>query len=98
MSSPVPAAPAAGPYAANTPAPIIDPSPMKTASPSPSRRSSDAGDAVTALIELHRGRDAAPGLGDLVVGRRRHGVLPRHQLVATHVEPAEGPRHEPDVE
>ena len=40
MSSPAPAARAAGPNAANTPAPIIDPSPITTASTVPSRRDS----------------------------------------------------------
>ncbi|GAA0330937.1 hypothetical protein GCM10010151_20950 [Actinoallomurus spadix] len=38
ISSPVPAARAAGPNAANTPAPIIDPSPITTASPVPNLR------------------------------------------------------------
>src|SRR5262245_66015464 len=98
-SRPVPAARAAGAYAANTPAPIIDPRPMKTASPSPRRRSSDAcDDVVTALIELHRRRDLATGLGDLLLGGSRHRVLPGHQLMAAHVEPTERPRDEPDVE
>src|ERR1700737_4543887 len=40
MSSPAPAARAAGPNAANTPAPIIEPSPITTASTVPSRRDS----------------------------------------------------------
>src|SRR5688572_12290097 len=40
---PEPAASAAGPNAANTPAPIIEPSPMTTASPSPNRRASRLG-------------------------------------------------------
>src|ERR1700734_3612226 len=40
ISSPAPAARAAGPNAANTPAPIIDPKPITTASPVPSRRAS----------------------------------------------------------
>src|SRR5262245_51929567 len=99
MRSPAPAAAAAGPYAANTPAPIIDPSPMKTASPRPRRRSSDTFAAVvTAVIELHRGGDLATGLGDLVLGGGREHVLPRHEHRATHVEPAERTRHEPEVE
>src|SRR5215217_803295 len=47
MSSPAPAAWAAGPTAANTPAPIIEPRPMTTASPSPRRRASLVGAAAT---------------------------------------------------
>src|SRR5580693_6429137 len=46
-SSPVPAALAAGPNAANTPAPIIEPSPMITASPVPSRRARVPADPLT---------------------------------------------------
>ena len=38
ISRPVPAASAAGAHTANTPAPIIEPRPMNTASPRPSRR------------------------------------------------------------
>ncbi|GAB3801020.1 hypothetical protein GCM10027605_17680 [Micromonospora zhanjiangensis] len=38
INRPVPATRAAGPNAAKTPAPIIEPSPMTTASPVPSRR------------------------------------------------------------
>ena len=54
MSSPDPAAAAAGPMAANTPAPIIDPSPMMTASPRPSRRASRLG--TSTLAARHRRR------------------------------------------
>ncbi len=43
ISSPVPATAAAGAKAENTPAPIIDPRPMKTASASPRRRTSAGG-------------------------------------------------------
>src|SRR5688572_3872099 len=42
-SSPGPAAPAAGPIAANTPAPIIDPRPMTTASVTPRERERRSG-------------------------------------------------------
>src|SRR3954462_9247750 len=52
-SSPEPAACAAGANAAKTPAPIIDPSPISTASPRPRRRAS-AGWEVTS--EPYRGR------------------------------------------
>src|SRR3954454_21519528 len=99
MSSPVPAACAAGPYAANTPAPIIDPSPMNTASPRPSRRSSVTSDAVvTRDIELHRRRDQAAGVSDLLLGGGGHHVLPGHEVGTAHVQPPERPRHEPDME
>src|SRR5687767_8014322 len=61
MSSPDPAASAAGPTAANTPAPIIEPRPMTTASPRPRRRASRLGASssfasLTSLVvldELH---------------------------------------------
>ena len=43
ISSPVPATAAAGAKAENTPAPIMDPRPMKTASASPRRRTSAGG-------------------------------------------------------
>ncbi len=43
ISKPPPAASAAGPTAPNTPAPIIAPSPMTTASNSPSRRANRVG-------------------------------------------------------
>src|SRR6266511_2972582 len=45
-----PAARAAGPNAANTPAPIIDPSPMTTASPIPSRRARRLGASAPATM------------------------------------------------
>ena len=44
---------AAGPNAAKTPAPIIEPSPMTTASPRPSRRASRLGAPLTSLVVLH---------------------------------------------
>ena len=46
MSRPVPAEAAAGPNAANTPAPIIEPSPMTTASTVPNRRAKEAFDSI----------------------------------------------------
>src|SRR6187200_2776189 len=54
MSSPDPAIPAAGPMAANTPAPIMDPSPIMTASPRPSRRASLLGTSTPPALT---GRD-----------------------------------------
>src|SRR6188472_3127291 len=59
-SRPAPAASAAGPNAENTPAPIIDPRPMATASPSPRRRSSRLGASRL----------------DSLTGRRRSVVVP----------------------
>src|SRR5687767_5734166 len=69
MRSPDPAASAAGPMAANTPAPIIDPRPMTTASPSPSRRASRLGGWSTS------GRPSPPtatGRASLVVLHQLH--------------------------
>ena len=94
----MPAARAAGPYAANTPAPIIDPSPMNTASPRPSRRSSDAETASRRSSNYIAAAIRRPASAICSLGRRRQHVLPRHQLRAAHVEPPERPRHEPDVE
>src|SRR5690349_11267216 len=82
MSRPLPAARAAGPNAANTPAPIIDPSPMTTASPVPSRRASPP---VMTLIPSNE-FDVSSGYG--VAGSspavRPHGRQPGA------VEPAHG--------
>src|SRR3954453_18774880 len=50
ISNPAPAASAAGPMAANTPAPIIDPRPITTASPSPSRLASRVGAGSTSAV------------------------------------------------
>jgi hypothetical protein len=52
ISKPVPAARAAGPNAANIPAPIIEPSPITTASPVPSRRANVGGPAAVSLSSM----------------------------------------------
>src|SRR5687768_12916156 len=89
MSSPDPAASAAGPTAANTPAPIIEPRPMTTASPTPRRRASLLGasspDTVTSRVVLHElDLDAAPLLeerrvhaGEVAAVRRLTGLHAR---------------------
>src|SRR5918994_4864800 len=52
ISSPVPAASAAGPQTANTPAPTIEPAPTTTASASPRRRCSPAVECVAAVSRV----------------------------------------------
>src|SRR4051812_39839588 len=93
ISSPLPAACAAGPMAAKTPAPIMAPRPITTASPSPSRRARRLASftSLRSADELGgqpRSGSVLRGLEDLdqVVGRvldqdlRSPGA--RHDLVA----------------
>src|SRR6478735_1133357 len=72
MSRPEPAAPAAGPKAAKTPAPIIEPRPMKTASARPSLRTSP-GELTSSTLAPGRERPMShipnPGEGDGVMRR-----------------------------
>src|SRR6478735_4157518 len=72
MSRPEPAALAAGPKAAKTPAPIIEPRPMKTASARPSLRTSP-GELTSSTLAPGRERPMShipnPGEGDGVMRR-----------------------------
>src|SRR4051794_21125136 len=72
ISNPEPATSAAGPMAAKTPAPIIEPRPMTTASPKPSRRASRLG--VRSLVVLDELDLETTGL--IEVGRVHPGEVP----------------------
>src|SRR5215475_14029230 len=91
INKPPPAALAAGAKAENTPAPIIDPRPMTTASNVPRRR-------TRVLTESHCRRDAARGLGELVVGDVRQHVLPQREHHPGSLDHPERARQEPDME
>src|SRR5688572_27796299 len=100
-SSPDPAASAAGPNAANTPAPIIEPSPMTMASRRPSRRASRLGrssptgnDPVSLVVPHELDLEAAGLLEEGGVHARE--VAPVRRLARLHARPEEllvGPLH-----
>ena len=100
----MPAARAAGAKAANTPAPIIEPSPITTASPRPSRRAR-AG-VVTVVIPAPSGERQAsiaaaifwPAASMSAGSAGCQDVLPHGQERSGHVHPAERARDEPQVE
>src|SRR5829696_2097151 len=111
MSRPAPAASTAGPTAANTPAPIIDPRPITTASPSPRRRASRLGGSVTSSVcvvvahqldldaaRLREERRVHPGeLAAVRLLARRHARRDELRVLAVDVVGAEADVAEVDL-